>query len=237
MTKMFNCLNMQMTWPWLGSYQKTNPTHRGASLRYVSVLQDWCQASYLEMNVAKTKELVVHTKGVTNVTPVVLNNQPVEVVDHFKYLGTTIDHTLSFNEHSDSIFKRANQRLFLIRKLKSFGVSSHILEMAYRGLVESILQFNIAAWYGNLNVRQKNKLSSIMKTAGKVVGKPHLQLGELFNGAVVRKARQISGDTLHPLHSQFELLPSGRKFRVPRVSRNIYKKSFIPYAIHTLKIT
>lgn len=107
----------------------------------------------------------------------------------------------------------------------------------FGGLVESILQFNIAAWYGNLNVKQKNKLSSIVKIAGKVVGKPQLQFGELINGAVVRKVRQLSGDTSHPLHSQFELLPSGCRFRVPRASRNINKKSFIPHAIHALNIT
>ena len=81
----------------------------------------------------------------------------------FKYLGTIIDQTLSFTENSESIFKRANQRLFLIRELRSFGVSQHILEMAYGGLVESILQFNINAWYGNLSGKNKNKLSKIVK--------------------------------------------------------------------------
>lgn len=113
-------------------------------------------------------------------------------------------------------------------------MSRHVLEMAYRGLVESILQFNIAAWYGNLNVMQKKQFSSIVKLAGKVVGKLQRPLCEGFQCAVVRKARQISGDSSHPLHSQFEMLPSGHRFRVPRVSRNIYKKYFIPHAIQAL---
>lgn len=93
-----------------------DPTHEEAYFKQVSVVHHWCQASYLEMNVAKTKELLLQTKGATVFTvfnPVVLNNKPVEVVDHFKYLGTIIDSTLSFSEHAESVFKPANQRLFL----------------------------------------------------------------------------------------------------------------------------
>ena len=55
-----------------------------------------------------------------------------------------------------------------------------------------------------------------------------------FDRAVLKKARQISVDASHPLNSEFELLPSGRRFRVPRVGRNIYKRSFIPHAIQVL---
>lgn len=103
-------------------------------------------------------------------------------------------------------------------------------------MVESILQFNITAWYGNLNVKDKNKLSKIVNIAGKVIVKSQRQLGDVFDRAVLRKARQISADTLHPLNSEFELLPSGRRFRVPRASRNIYKRSFIPHAIQALNV-
>lgn len=222
----------------VGLLTENNAAHEEAYFSQVTLLQDWCQTVKLEINVTKTKELIIQTKprGASNINPVVLDSRPVEVVENFKYLGTIIDRTLSFNVNSESIFKRANQRMFLIRKLRSFRVSQHILEMAYRGLVESILQFNITAWYGNLNVKDKNKLSKIVNTAGKVIGKSQRQLGDVFDKAVLRKARQISTDTLHPLNSEFELLPSGRRFRVPRASRNIYKRSFIPHAIQELNL-
>lgn len=35
----------------------------------------------------------------------------------------------------------------------------------------------------------------------------------------------------HPLHSESELLPSGRRYRLPMANRNIHKKSFIPGAV------
>ena len=130
--------------------------------------------------------------------------------------------------------REATSDYFLIRKLRSFSVSQHILDMAYRSLVESILSLNITTWYGNLSVKSKNKLSKIVNIAGKVISKSQKKLCNIFDSAVHRKAKHITADTSHPLHSEFELLLSGHRFRVPRTSQNIYKKSFIPHAIQVL---
>ena len=50
---------------------------------------------------------------------------------------------------SITLYKKAQQRLYLLRKLQSFDVSQHILELVYIGLIENILSFNIVTWYGN----------------------------------------------------------------------------------------
>ena len=65
---------------------------------------------------------------------------------------------------------------YLLRKLKSFNVSPHILESVYRSLIESILAFSIATWYGNPPV----KLSSIVSITSKIVGSRQLQLYHLY---------------------------------------------------------
>ena len=75
----------------------------------------------------------------------------MEVVDSFKYLGTVVDQKLTFTQQVD--FKKAQQRLFLLRTLKHFGVSQGVLEMVYRSLSESVLAFNIVTWFGVLTVR------------------------------------------------------------------------------------
>ena len=99
-----------------------------------------CQfkSSFLELNIAKTKELVFG-KGKAGNTPmpIYIDNQGVDIVSSFKYLGTLIDTNLIFCDHIDYIYKKAQQRLYLLRKLQSFDVSQHILELVYRGLIES----------------------------------------------------------------------------------------------------
>lgn len=51
---------------------------------------EWCN-SYLSINVAKTKELIVDfSKSPTLISSVTVDNQDVEVVTKYKYLGTSI---------------------------------------------------------------------------------------------------------------------------------------------------
>ena len=61
-------------------------------LSHVSLLNEWCKESFVEMVAGRTKELVLDARKTTNVfVPVRVNNEPVEVVSKFKYLGTLID--------------------------------------------------------------------------------------------------------------------------------------------------
>lgn len=89
-----------------------------------------------------------------------LIDQAVEIMESFKYLGTYLD--TNFGKNVDNIFRKATQRWFLMQKLKSFNVSQSVLEMVYKSNVESVLVFNITSGYGNLDVRNKNKLHRIV---------------------------------------------------------------------------
>ena len=59
----------------------------------------------------------------------------------FKYLETVLDQSFTFTEHVDCIYKKAQQRLFLLRKLRSFNVSQCTLNRVYQSLIESELTF------------------------------------------------------------------------------------------------
>ena len=84
-----------------------------------------------------------------------INGQTVETVSNFKYLGTVVDENLTFTDNVDHIYKKAQQRLFLLWKLRSFNVSTEALQLVYRSLIESVLSFNLVSWYGNLSVKNK----------------------------------------------------------------------------------
>ena len=166
--------------------------------------------------------------------PVTVNDQPVEVVSDFKYLGTVLDKKLDFTENTDFIVKKANQRLYLLKKLRSFNVSPEILETVYRSLIESVLSFNIVVWFGNLNMKNRGRLTRIIRVASKIVGVGQYSLDDLYQTALRRKARRVVSDPTHPLHHEFQMLPLGRRYRVPCAKKNLFKKSFVPSAITVL---
>ena len=113
----------------------------------------------------------------------------VEIVKSFKYLDTLHDESLSFCDHVDYVYKKAQQRLFLMRKLKSFDVSQHILQLVYRGLLESVLSLNIITWYGNVSAKKKIKLACT--TASKLISNEQKRLSNIYNAALKTKVRQI----------------------------------------------
>ena len=103
-----------------------------------------CQfkSSFLELNIAQTKELVFGKGKAGNTpTPICIDNQGDDIVSIFKYLGTLIWY--KFNNNMvvtiSITYTRKPNSAYLLGKLQSFGVSQHILELAYRGLIESIL--------------------------------------------------------------------------------------------------
>ena len=108
----------------------------------------------------------------------------------------------------------------ILRKLKGFDVRKDIILTAYKKLIESVISFNITSWYSFLTSRCKGKLARIIKQASKITSIQQKQLSDLHTQAVERKTNSILLDPSHPLHGCFELLPSGRRYRVP-LAKNI----------------
>ena len=157
---------------------------------FIHKLVKWFNDSYLRLNVKKTKEICFEehrAKDPALLRPVKIDSENVVQVDNFKYLGTVLDKKFKFSEHVNTLCKKANQRLYLIRKLKNFDVDVHILELVYRSLVQSILSFNIVTWYGNLDQKDKNKLNRVVNLASKLTGKKQEALYEIYNDFVLRK--------------------------------------------------
>lgn len=115
--------------------------------------------------------------------------------------------------------------------MQTFLKGKEILETVYRSLIESVLTFDMCTWFGNLGVKNRNKLSRIVKLGSKIVGKGQGQLADLYTTHMRRKAHHIVSDPVHPLFTEFRKLPSGRRYTAALATKNIYKKSFIPSAI------
>ncbi len=96
------------------------------------------------------------------------------------------------------------------------------METVYNNLVEGILTFLMAMWYGNLNVKGRKMLQRTVNLASKITGKPQQHLSSIYDGVLRRKAEKIVNDPSHPLHREFKLLPSGSRYRLPKADRNIY---------------
>ena len=202
----------------------------------VKELEGWCSENNLELNVGKTKEVIVDMRKKDNIThePLVINNQEVEQVDSFKFLGTIISSSLTWDAHCAALFSKAQQRLYFLRQLKKFRARQSILLQFYRATVESILTLSITVWYGNARCEDKLRLQSVINASEKVVGCTLPSLDSLYTQRTTKRARKIISDPTHPAHELFNLLPSGRRFRSIRARRERLRRSFFPSAVRLL---
>ena len=61
-----------------------------------------------------------------------IDRTAVEKVESFKFLGVHIMDKLKWSNHTDSVMKMAQQRLFNLRRLKKFSLSPKALTNFYR---------------------------------------------------------------------------------------------------------
>ncbi len=77
--------------------------------------------------------IIKQQKTQTNIQPT-LNNQTLEQVANYKYLGATINEELDSDEHWKETSKKTNCYLYLIKTLKSMGFKQEILVNVYQSI-------------------------------------------------------------------------------------------------------
>ncbi len=77
----------------------------------------------------------------------------------------------------------------------------------------------------------RSQLQSIVHLGSKITGSVQLGLSALCERNVLRKSLTILDDTSHILFLEFELLPSGRRYRVPKWRTVKASRSFVSNAV------
>ncbi len=113
---------------------------------------------------------------------------------------------------------------------KSWGSLEYtdILVLFYCSFVDSILTFCFIAWYFSLSVNNKNKVHKIINTSNNCNGQRQNSMTTTCESRAVRKGRAIIRDVTHPLFGAYELLPSGRYYKVLPLRTNRAHRLFIP---------
>ena len=89
---------------------------------------NYCKANFLELNVDKTKEMIIdHRKSKALPDPFIINDHLVERVSSYKYLGVLLNIDHSWSNNTDYIISKLNSRLYCLRKLKELNVNICIL--------------------------------------------------------------------------------------------------------------
>ena len=216
----------------IGLISNNNETEYKSTIEYVS---KWCSDNFLDLNAGKTKEIVFDLRQNKNSKDkIIINNTPVAIVPSYKYLGVTIQENLKWNEHIEIQEKKANKRMYHVRRLKKYKLDSNIICLFYNSVVSSVLVYSLSSWFGACDKKQKDILSKFNRQVCKITSEevhPKIEVpSNIYEQKCISLITKMLHDQDHYLHHQIIALPHGR-LRSIKCTTERMKKTFLPSAI------
>jgi len=108
-----------------------------------TTLNKWLRANQLFLNFNKTNYVHFMTKRkMTTNLEIGFNNKFINNSSYTKFLGVTIDHTLSWKNHIDLLVKKLCTACYILRNAKTY-MSASSLKMIYYAFFHSAMSYGL----------------------------------------------------------------------------------------------
>ncbi len=197
-------------------------------------LSSWLSGAVLTWSLTRSKlEMIVDFRRTPPLLspPLTIMNSTVTAVESFRFLGTTIYQDLKWDNHIESIVKKAQQRLYFLRQLRKFNLPQELLKQFYSAIIESVLCTSITVWFSSVTKSDLRRLRSVVRTAERIIRTTPPPITIIIQS---EQKGKITLDPSHPAHSLFELLPSGRRYRARSTRTTRHRNRFFTQAIQLM---
>ena len=129
-------------------------TFKGPNLNLLSVISNnelinfkaWSYSNRMTVDVEKTNcVLVTNLANTVPVNNILLDNQPLNLVDQVGYLGITLDKNFKFNAHIRYICNRVSKSIGILYKIKHL-IPNSILKTLYFSIIQPYFLFCLPVW-------------------------------------------------------------------------------------------
>ena len=106
----------------------------------------------------------------TSIMPLLqLEKSELEVVEELKLLGIILRSDLKWSSNTEYIVKKANSRLWQIRRLKNLGADADNLLDVFIKQVRSVLELAVPAWQSSITQADKIDIERVQRSALHIV--------------------------------------------------------------------
>ena len=97
------------------------------------------------------------------------NGAMLNVVSETKILGILISEDLKWSAHVNFMLKRANKKIWILRRMKILNLDPEILTDFYCKEIRSILEFGVAVWHSGITVKHSQQLETVQKVCLNII--------------------------------------------------------------------
>ena len=136
----------------------------------VKETEEYADKNNMKLNYKKTKLMVFNPGTARDFLPrFTFNNNELEVVEEIKLLGVVIRSDLSWGPNTEYMVKRANKKLWCLKRLKKLGAEMADLIDVYIKQIRSLLEFAVAVWHPSLTNEDRLKIERVQKSALSII--------------------------------------------------------------------
>ena len=157
----------------------------------------------------QTNEIIIDFRsGVHHPNPVNINVQNIEIVHSYKCMGPTIGGKLRWEDKTMNLYKKVQQRLYFLRKLTALNIDRNDFFVFHDSIVNNVLTFGLICWWGNLSVKNRDKINRIYTIPCKIAGysTSDTSLEQLYKSRTLQMTTKVLSDPTHFLHDHYDLL-------------------------------
>ena len=148
------------------------------------------------------------------------NGTEIIQTDHYKYLGTVLDTTLSLKDNFDTVYKRSMSKLRILLSLSKYLTNVAKVKV-YKGMIMPCLTFNCTVNLNFTNTQEK-RLTSLDRLAAKVLGKEQTPTkNEILKHAVLLVRKCLDNEACELFHDYFQKMNHNKATRNNKISLRI----------------
>ena len=156
----------------------------------------------------------------------------IEMVNSYKYLGGHLNNNLDWTDHTAATYKNGQSRLYLPRKLMSFGVQGALLTSFYDSVVASAIFYGVVCWSSSISAADRKRLDKLIKRASSTLGCPSDSVQVVGESRMMDKLSSLLMQESHPLQDTISALGSSFSKRlIHKCVKERYRRSFLPAAV------
>ena len=125
-----------------------------------NIMVKWANDNGLKFNAGKCKVMLFSRRREPKNPKIYINNEEVQYVSEYKYLGLTIHHKMSWKSHIENITKKATNTYMQCRRMlgNTWGISPKISRWTYTALIRPILAYGCLIWIKVIKTDSQLKL-------------------------------------------------------------------------------
>ena len=129
-------------------------------------VSNWSAENLFQLNLEKTKELTISfCRSPELFDPVTVDGTQIQATTSSKLLGLTINNTLTWNDHVDSLVKKAARKIYFVAQLKRARVPAEDLVAYYCACIRSYLDYACPVLHYSLPQYLQSELERVQKRA------------------------------------------------------------------------